>query len=349
MAFLIATTMVIFVGFVEVPVASAATASVAQCNADTYPTGAGFEATCTLTVVNTITAAGAESSVVTATACLAAAGVLPPSGCTTETTSSDELTTTISQCLGIVGGGGSNVTCNVVVSNNVPADSPTSAVSVYQCVGSDAGGGGTPPDCGPSGSSVTSMVNQCNGSSTGGGSTLACSVTGAVTAIPLSIQQCNGSANGGGSNVTCSAAVGDDFAAPGVLSISVPTGPVSFGSQLAVTTSSTMSGALGVVTVSDQRGGTTTWPASAISGPFAAAVGPDDPASNLSYAAGTITVSADVVATAVAAADLSGESTVVTGSSTGLSTASWNPTITVIVPPNFAPGVYSATITHSVA
>ena len=59
---------------------TAGTASVAQCNADTYPAGAGYQVTCTLTVVNTITAAGAESSVVTATACLAAAGVLPPSG-----------------------------------------------------------------------------------------------------------------------------------------------------------------------------------------------------------------------------------------------------------------------------
>jgi hypothetical protein len=34
---------------------------------------------------------------------------------------------------------------------------------------------------------------------------------------------------------------------------------VSLGSQVASTVSSTMSGSLGVVTVSDQRGGTTTW------------------------------------------------------------------------------------------
>ena len=31
------------------------------------------------------------------------------------------------------------------------------------------------------------------------------------------------------------------------------------------------------------------------------------------------------------------------------STASWNPNISVLVPANYAPGVYSATITHSVA
>jgi hypothetical protein len=39
----------------------------------------------------------------------------------------------------------------------------------------------------------------------------------------------------------------------------------------------------------------------------------------------------------------------VTGASTGVSSASWNPSISVVVPANFAPGVYSATITHSVA
>jgi hypothetical protein len=135
----------------------------------------------------------------------------------------------------------------------------------------------------------------------------------------------------------------------GALSISAPTAGVSLGSQLASTTSSTISGSLGVVTVTDQRGGTTTWTASAISTAFTPPAGPADPASNVSYTAGTIDVSATVVATAVSETDLTGVSTVVTGASTGISTASWNPTISVVVPANYAPGVYSATITHSVA
>ena len=118
---------------------------------------------------------------------------------------------------------------------------------------------------------------------------------------------------------------------------------------MASTTSSTISGSLGVVTVTDQRGGTTTWTASAISTAFTPPAGPADPASNVSYGAGTITVSPTVVATAIGATDLTGVSTVVTGASTGISTASWNPTISVVVPANYAPGVYSATITHSVA
>jgi hypothetical protein len=135
----------------------------------------------------------------------------------------------------------------------------------------------------------------------------------------------------------------------GALSISAPTGNVSLGSQVASTAASTISGSLGVVTVTDQRGGTTTWTASVISTAFTPVSGPADPASNVSYGAGVVAASPTVVATAVAASDLTGEATVVTGASTGISSASWNPTLSVIVPANYAPGVYSATITHSVA
>ena len=135
----------------------------------------------------------------------------------------------------------------------------------------------------------------------------------------------------------------------GALSISSPTVSVPLGTQVASISASTIVGPLGVVTVSDQRGGATTWTASVISTAFTPPAGPADPASNVSYAAGSITQSATVVATAVAAPDLTGVSVVVTGASTGISSASWNPNISVIVPANFAPGIYSATITHSVA
>jgi hypothetical protein len=135
----------------------------------------------------------------------------------------------------------------------------------------------------------------------------------------------------------------------GTLGISSPVASVSLGSQVAATSSSTIVGPLGLVTVTDQRGGPTTWTASVISSAFTPPAGPADPASNVSYAAGSITQSPLVVATAVAAPDLTGVSTVVTGTSTGISTASWNPSISIFVPANFAPGVYMATITHSVA
>jgi hypothetical protein len=135
----------------------------------------------------------------------------------------------------------------------------------------------------------------------------------------------------------------------GALAISAPTVSVSLGSQVAATSSTTIAGSLGVVTVTDQRGGATTWTASVISTAFTPTAGPADPASNISYAAGAITVTATVAATAVAAPNLTGASPVVNGTSTGISTASWTPTISVVVPANLAPGIYSATITHSVA
>ncbi len=135
----------------------------------------------------------------------------------------------------------------------------------------------------------------------------------------------------------------------GTLSISAPTAGVSLGTQVASTVSSTMSGSLGAVTVSDQRGGTTTWTASVISTAFTPSAGPADPASNVSYSAGPIVDSGPVVATAYPVTDLTGVVTVVTGASTGISTSTWSPTISIVVPANFAPGVYTATITSSVA
>lgn len=135
----------------------------------------------------------------------------------------------------------------------------------------------------------------------------------------------------------------------GALAISAPTGSVSLGTQVASTSSSSISGSLGVVTVTDQRGGTTTWTASVICTAFTPTAGPADPASNVSYAAGVITSSPTVTATAISASDLTGVTPIATGASTGISSASWNPTITVVIPADYAPGVYVASITHSVA
>jgi hypothetical protein len=135
----------------------------------------------------------------------------------------------------------------------------------------------------------------------------------------------------------------------GGLSISAPTVSASLGTQVALPTGSTMSGSLGPVTVVDERGGATTWTASVISSAFTPTAGPADPASNVSYNAGTITVDANVAATSVPQPDLTGVTIIATGASTGISTASWNPTISVFIPPSFAPGVYTATVTHSVA
>jgi hypothetical protein len=205
---------------------SAAAASgapaVTQCNPPDFPITAGFQVTCTVSVENYTSATGATSSTVTTSACLGAAGVVFPAcplnlGPVTSTTMSTQLVTSVNQCNGIVTGGGSNVYCNVTVTNNVPAGTPEAGVTTDQCIGSVTGMGGTVA-CNPTSSTTNATVTQCNGSVTGGGTfagepTAACTVTGAATADPVTVNQCNGTATGGGSAVTCMTAVSDVFAA----------------------------------------------------------------------------------------------------------------------------------------
>ena len=121
-------------------------------------------------------------------------------------------------------------------------------------------------------------------------------------------------------------------------------------SQVASTSARTFTGQLATVTVTDERGGATAWVASVISTAFTPVpANTAVPAVNVSYGPGTITLSTLVTTATPVTTDLTGVSPVVNGTSTGLSTASWNPTITIVVPANSAPGVYSGTITHSVA
>ena len=154
------------------PVASAAATApaAAQCDPPAFPTGAGEEVSCNIAITNTVTSTNATTSTITATACLAAAGVLPPAGCVTTVTTSNQLVATVDQCNGIVNGGGSNVTCNVAVTNDVPIGTTTAGATVNQCIGSGTGGGGTSTVvCAPVGSTTSATVTQCNGSGTGGG------------------------------------------------------------------------------------------------------------------------------------------------------------------------------------
>lgn len=145
LALAIVAAVLIFAGVAKTSTASASPSApvVTQCDPPAFPTGAGYEVTCTVAIDNTLTAQGAASSTVTATACLATAGVLPPSGCTTTVAASNQLVTSVDQCNGIVTGGGSDVTCDVTVDNNVPAGTATSDVTVDQCQGSGGSGGTT--------------------------------------------------------------------------------------------------------------------------------------------------------------------------------------------------------------
>ncbi len=206
--------------------AAATAPAAAQCDPPAFPTGAGFQVTCTITIDDTATAAGATSSTVTATACLAAAGVTPPLGCTTTVTTSNQLVTSVDQCNGIVDGGGSNVTCDVSVVDTVPAGATTSGVTVNECIGSGTGGGTQPTlVCAPTSSTTNATVTQCNGSGNGGGAStrVQCDVTGATAAEPITINQCNGSSNGGGSTVTCATTFTNNFIAAAPAPPTTPT------------------------------------------------------------------------------------------------------------------------------
>jgi hypothetical protein len=227
-------SLLVLGGLAATPASAASGApAVTQCNPPDFPITAGFQVTCTVSVENYTSATGATSSTVTTSACLGAAGVVYPAcplnlGPVTSTTTSTQLVTSVNQCNGIVTGGGSNVYCNVEITNNVPAGTPESGVTVDQCIGSVTGAGGTVA-CAPNGSTTNATVTQCNGSVTGGGTyagepTAACTVTGAATADPVTINQCNGTATGGGSAVTCMATAADVFTAATTTPTSAPTG-----------------------------------------------------------------------------------------------------------------------------
>lgn len=120
-------------------------------------------------------------------------------------------------------------------------------------------------------------------------------------------------------------------------------------------TSPTVSAALGTVSVTDSRGlAGATWTTSVASTAFAGsgtAASVTIPAANIAYSPGTITSSnVSTTGSTVAALSTSPQSTVVASSGTGVNTASWNPTLTVTIPPASAvAGAYEATVTHSVA
>lgn len=138
----------------------------------------------------------------------------------------------------------------------------------------------------------------------------------------------------------------------GALEITVPAGPVVLGSIVNTVEGGTVSGPLGVVQVSDARSAAagSGWVASVISTAFTPSAGPTIAASAVGYTAGAITKVGTATYTANNPADLTGVIPAVTATGiTGDNSASWNPTINVAVPGGTAAGVYSATITHSVA
>ena len=138
----------------------------------------------------------------------------------------------------------------------------------------------------------------------------------------------------------------------GALSITVPTDAGNLGTRINTVSGGTISGPLGAVQVSDARSAAagSGWVATVISTAFTPPAGPTIAASAVSYTAGPITKVGTATYTANNPGNLTGVSAAVTATGiTGDNSATWNPTINVAVPGGTAAGVYSATITHSVA
>lgn len=132
----------------------------------------------------------------------------------------------------------------------------------------------------------------------------------------------------------------------GALSITVP-GTADLGSQPAGLTALTATGSLGDVTVSDLRGLLTTWTTTAQSTNFTSGSA-SVPASSVNYVPGTPNIAGSLTFTQLPATGLDTPKTVATGATIGASNASWNPTISVLLPVGTTVGTYTATITHSV-
>jgi hypothetical protein len=130
------------------------------------------------------------------------------------------------------------------------------------------------------------------------------------------------------------------------LAISVPAG-ADLGTAVAGATS--ISGNLGDVTVT--AAGTGSWTATVTSTDFSNGAS-TIPAANIHYSTPVATTTGNVVLGPPASATLSNSvsQTVQTAVAVaGDTTATWNPTLTVTLPPSLTLGTYTAIITHSVA
>lgn len=214
-------------------------APISQCNNDTASNVGGQGLSCTVTVVNNVSSAGAPTapSTITVTKCTGAAGPIGAGGgtCATTTSTSAQPITSVTQCDGSSNGGGGVLICTVTLTNNIAGTITATPASTYQCIGSVITGPGAPGTCTPVNTpGVTSVaaatVGQCNGSGNGGTSVgFICSVsTGstATAALAVNVDQCNGSANGGGALVRCNATVNNVITAASTPVPATPT-PVS--------------------------------------------------------------------------------------------------------------------------
>jgi hypothetical protein len=138
--------------------------------------------------------------------------------------------------------------------------------------------------------------------------------------------------------------------AGGGLGISAPVGPVSLGAATASASAQTVTGSLGPVLVTDLRAGILGWVATAGSTDFTGPAGPTISAATMTYTPGTAVVVGLATVTPTSLTAMGTPGTVQTATAvTGVNTATWNPSIGVLIPAGALAGSYSATITHSVS
>jgi hypothetical protein len=161
--------------------------------------------------------------------------------------------------------------------------------------------------------------------------------------------------------------VGPGVDAPTTVTFSVTTGlltltvPAITAALTDVAPGATSTGALGAVTVTDDRALlTAAWTVTASTSTFTTGLGsPAEtiPVSDVGYAVGSITTTGTITATGIdlpagtAVGDFSGTAQpVVAGTAgSGNNTATWDPTISVAVPASAVGGDYTGTLTHSVS
>jgi hypothetical protein len=110
-----------------------------------------------------------------------------------------------------------------------------------------------------------------------------------------------------------------------------------------------VSGQIGFVTVTDNRGDTVSWTASAATTVFSNGIGTNS--TGVNYNSGFVSKTGTVTPNSTGPTPLAAApNPVVNGNSVvGNNTATWEPMLTVNLPPNALAGTYSGTITTSVA
>ena len=158
-------------------------------------------------------------------------------------------------------------------------------------------------------------------------------------------------------STTCNTSVTLTVTAAGGLTVTVPDGPVSIPSG---TPGNSTSGQLGSITASDQRATiTATWTDSVTTTDFTTGGGSGPETitkSAISYWSGPATattgtgtfVPGEINAAASQALDVSRTAFSKTSGS-GSNSATWNPTLVIAIPSQAVAGLYTGTVSHSVA